>query len=76
MEYLILGVLTINALIKNKMAARTAICASLLICMLYASSDEFHQLFVPGRAGRVTDVLIDSFGALTGIIVILFTRGK
>ena len=28
----------------------------------YAATDEFHQLFVPGRAGMVTDVLIDSIG--------------
>ena len=33
----------------------------------YAASDEFHQLFVEGRAGRVSDVLIDSAGALFGI---------
>ncbi|MBQ2251230.1 MAG: VanZ family protein, partial [Lachnospiraceae bacterium] len=29
---------------------------------LYAATDEIHQLFVPGRAGRVTDVLIDCIG--------------
>lgn len=28
---------------------------------------EFHQLFVPGRGGQVTDVLIDSAGAVIGI---------
>ena len=33
----------------------------------YAASDEFHQLFVEGRAGRVSDVLIDSAGALVGV---------
>lgn len=38
-----------------------------VICILYASSDEFHQLFVPGRSGQVTDVMIDSLGALVGI---------
>jgi VanZ family protein len=30
----------------------------------YACTDEFHQLFVPGRAGLITDVLIDSIGAV------------
>ncbi len=29
---------------------------------VYAMTDEIHQLFVPGRAGRVTDVLIDCIG--------------
>lgn len=39
-----------------------------IISALYAASDEFHQLFVPGRAGRVSDVLIDSLGALLGVL--------
>ena len=30
--------------------------------VFYAATDEFHQLFVPGRAGRVIDVWIDSLG--------------
>lgn len=46
-----------------------------VITAVYAASDEFHQLFVPGRSGRVSDVLIDSSGALAGVIVfILFGR--
>jgi VanZ family protein len=36
---------------------------------LYAASDEFHQLFVPGRSGEVKDVLIDSAGAVTGALL-------
>ncbi len=35
----------------------------------YAASDEFHQLFVQGRAGRVSDILLDSAGALFGILL-------
>ncbi len=34
----------------------------------YAATDEFHQLFVPGRAGRLSDVCIDSLGGVLGII--------
>lgn len=44
---------------------------SICVCFLYACTDEFHQTFVPGRAGRFTDVLIDSSGGLTGIILSL-----
>jgi len=69
MEYLILGVLVINALRKSGMTGGKGITFALLMCILYASSDEYHQLFVQGRAGRVTDVLIDSSGALTGILL-------
>ena len=35
--------------------------------MLYAISDEVHQLFVPGRGGQVKDIVIDSAGAIVGI---------
>ena len=37
----------------------------------YAASDELHQLFVPGRSGRFTDVCIDSLGGMAGIVFCL-----
>lgn len=37
--------------------------------ILYAISDEVHQLYVPERSGQVTDVLIDSLGILIGILI-------
>ncbi len=42
------------------------LAASILISAVYALSDEFHQYFVPERSCRITDVLIDTCGALTG----------
>ncbi len=36
---------------------------------LYACSDEWHQRFVPGRAGQFRDVLIDFSGALLGLLL-------
>lgn len=65
--YMILGVLVSRALIRSKIAKVFLI--SFLICALYAASDEFHQLFVPGRGGQLKDVLIDSGGAVFGIAV-------
>ena len=44
---------------------------ALAIVFLYACTDEFHQLFVPGRAGRFTDVLIDCFGVTVVTLVCL-----
>ena len=38
---------------------------------IYACTDEFHQLFVPGRSGQFTDVLIDTAGGLIGLVCIL-----
>lgn len=42
-----------------------------ILAGFYACTDEFHQLFVPGRAGLVSDVLIDSAGAVVGLAVFL-----
>ncbi|MDE5717873.1 MAG: VanZ family protein [Lachnospiraceae bacterium] len=36
---------------------------------IYAATDEIHQLFVPGRAGRFSDVCIDSAGAVAGVVL-------
>lgn len=40
------------------------------VAVVYASTDEFHQLFVPGRSGRFIDVLIDGTGALIGVLIV------
>ena len=41
-----------------------------LMAVLYAGSDELHQLFVPGRHGSLVDVMIDGLGALIAVIVL------
>lgn len=41
------------------------------VAVLYAVSDEIHQLFVAGRSGQVSDVFLDSAGALCGICIVL-----
>lgn len=40
---------------------------SALVALLYAVSDEIHQIFVPGRACRFFDVLVD----FTGIVIMV-----
>lgn len=40
------------------------------ICLATAVTDETIQLFVPGRSGQVSDVLIDFSGAFTGVIIV------
>ena len=40
-----------------------------IFAVLYAASDEFHQLFVPGRAGSIRDVIIDGTGAVLGVCI-------
>lgn len=42
---------------------------SLGFCIIYAVSDELHQLSIDGRACEFTDILMDSAGSLTGILI-------
>lgn len=66
-SYLVLGILTTNALRRSGAKGLKLFAAALGICILYAISDEVHQLYVPGRSGQATDVLLDSTGAFLGI---------
>ncbi|HJV16525.1 MAG TPA: VanZ family protein [Bacillales bacterium] len=63
--YLVLGVLVYNALKRS--GRNRNILLAFMICVLYAISDEIHQMFVPGRGPGIKDVLIDSTGAIVGI---------
>ena len=66
--YLVLGILVANGLRSVGLIGYKAIGFALLIYMFYAISDEIHQLFIPGRGGQVKDVIIDSAGAVVGIL--------
>ena len=69
-EYAVLGVLMLGTAYsfaedqgkKNRLLCWCAGTA-------YAATDEFHQLFVPGRSCQFRDVCIDSAGILTGIVL-------
>ncbi|MFA5126932.1 MAG: VanZ family protein [Patescibacteria group bacterium] len=39
----------------------------ILAAIMYAFTDELHQLSVPGRVGSIRDIFIDSFGVGLGI---------
>src|SRR4051794_20572344 len=51
--YLVLGILMINILRKSGVHGYRSMGMALLICVLYATSDEVHQIFVPGRGAEV-----------------------
>ena len=55
--------------------------ASLGFTLIYAATDELHQLFLDGRGARLSDVLIDFIGAFIActlllIVVIIIRRHK
>lgn len=66
-EYFILGFLTVKSL--GYYSKKNIILISLIFCIVYALTDEIHQIFVPGRAFMLMDVFIDSVGAITAIIL-------
>jgi hypothetical protein len=69
MEYAILTTLGAKALRRvNPRATVSSVWMSFGFAVAFAASDEWHQTFVPGRGGRVSDVLIDTCGALVATL--------
>ena len=62
-EYFILGILAYNTTKLHNKKKHLAI----IVCIIYAISDEIHQIFVPGRNCQITDICIDSIGSIIGI---------
>ena len=76
--YTLLGFLASFTVGRRRLFSRKSL-GVIVFCFLYAGSDEIHQLFVPGRSGMFTDVLIDTGGAVTGMLVsmlLMFIIGK
>ena len=69
-EYAVLAMLVTGMFWAYGVRLRKNSLYTILVCFLYAGTDEFHQLFIQGRAGRFSDVLIDTVGAAVGILVI------
>jgi len=65
-EYFILGMLSYNLIMNYHKEWYLAI----IICFIYAISDEIHQIYVPLRSAQIGDVLIDLFGAILGVFLI------
>ena len=70
-EYALLALLVFGAL---PLSGFQRYAAAWLFAVFYAGTDEFHQLFVPGRAGKLFDVGVDSLGALTGLLILAGIR--
>jgi VanZ family protein len=60
-EYAVLGALLARAVAEQ---------AAFRLGIAYAVTDELHQAFVPGRAGTLLDLGIDSVGVLLGILAL------
>lgn len=67
-EYALLGFFTARAFAQFDKSPFLSLPTSIA----YAITDEFHQAFVPGRAARFTDILIDSIGVIIGTLLYIF----
>ncbi|MBQ6586347.1 MAG: VanZ family protein [Coriobacteriales bacterium] len=66
-EYWLLATLLVGALdVPGKRTGYKVAILAILICSLYGLTDEFHQMFVPGRVPDRTDWIIDTLGGIVG----------
>jgi VanZ family protein len=76
-EYLVFALLLLRAL-KNDSDRRWELrhaSWSLALVLLYAISDELHQTFVATRTASISDVMVDVFGGICGILWLFWYRG-
>ena len=64
--FALLGASVLYALFGYKIKRSRAFLICILICLVYAASDELHQSLVPGRGPLIRDVVIDFSGSLSG----------
>ena len=75
-EYLILGILVINALYQSGIR-KNIIIVSIVFCFIYSLSDEIHQIFIDGRTFQLFDLFMDAIGYLIGVFfskIFIFRR--
>ncbi len=61
-------IMLIINIIKKEKKFLFSLIITVLLCFLFALTDEYHQTLVMGRTGQFLDVLIDTSGALLGCL--------
>lgn len=75
LEYFVLAILLFN-IIKGKFKIKKVFIISIIIVILYACTDEIHQIFIPGRTARIKDIFIDTAGGSVGLLLGYFMNKK
>ena len=65
--FFVLALLLLNAFRLSGLSFNSSALYTLLIAVIYAALDEYHQSFVPGRTAELKDVFVDSLGIISGI---------
>lgn len=73
-EYFVLTYLIFKAINNYKLKFKVVLIISLILILIAAVLDEFHQSLVAGRSASVIDVVIDGLGGI--ILIILLLKNK
>ncbi len=65
--YALLTAAYFHAFNNGSKITRRQFVVAILLAVLYSATDEFHQLFTPGRNSSIIDVGIDSIGSFVGL---------
>ena len=78
MIYFILGISVyfsyvyyMSAFTAKEPLIRDKVFIPTLICFVYSVTDELHQYFVPDRNGTFLDCVLDTIGALSGVLIVI-----
>lgn len=66
---LALLLLTISRVIFGSKKYLLSCAIAILLCFIFAMTDEYHQTFVDGRTGQMMDIAIDTTGACVGVLL-------
>lgn len=69
-EYAIVGFLSYSIILCWRKSRKKSMVLGVVIVVVSAAADEFHQYFVPGRFGSPIDVAIDTLGGIIGMAII------
>ena len=69
--YTLLGIWSFSFIYTFKMKMQYQVTITTIWGFLYASTDEFHQMFSAGRTASINDVIIDTLGVIFGLLIVL-----
>ncbi len=73
--FFVLSVLVSLSLLASGIKGVRVLIISIMLSVLYAFADEFHQFFVPGRATEMADIFLDVLGTVLGTVLVLVISG-
>jgi VanZ family protein len=79
LAYAVLGALVLRAISGARWSGCTpwAAAAAWAVAIVYGLTDEWHQMYVPGRTPSISDLVADAAGAALGVMaVVVLARAR